>query len=233
MKKTFNYYSICWLIALAVFNVIAFVTTNEIAGVSKFTGAFWAGYIFITLAFIGQLGCAYKAFKAENLKKMFYNIPLISVSYIGLATMLVVGTICMAVAVIPYWIGIIACLLGLAFSAISIIKATVASDVVSEIDEKIKVQTQFIKLLTADAEHLMTSSKTAELKAEAKKVYEAIRYSDPMSNEVLADIEGQIQSEFSFFSQAIKSEDLDLAKSVAGGLIDLIDGRNKKCKDLK
>lgn len=233
MKKTFNYYCICWFIALAVFNVIAFVTPNEIAGVSKFTGAFWVGYIFITLAFIGQLGCAYKAFKAENLKKMFYNIPLISVSYIGLATMLVVGTICMSVPFIPYWVGIIACLLVLAFSAISVIKATVASDVVNEIDEKIKVQTQFIKLLTADAEHLMTSCKTAELKAEAKKVYEAIRYSDPMSNEVLADIEGQIQSEFSFFSQAIKSEDLDLAKSVAGGLIDLIDNRNKKCKVLK
>ena len=40
-----------------------------------------------------------------------------------------------------------------AFSAISVIKATVAVDVVSEIDEKIKEQTQFIKLLTADAEH--------------------------------------------------------------------------------
>ena len=78
MKKTFNYYSICWLISLAVFNVIAFVTPNEIAGISKFTGAFWVGYIFITLAFIGQLGCAYNAFKAENLKKLFYNIPLIS-----------------------------------------------------------------------------------------------------------------------------------------------------------
>lgn len=233
MKKTFNYYGICWLIALAVFNVIAFVTPNEIAGVSKFNGAFWAGYIFITIAFVGQLGCAYKAFKAEKLKKMFYNIPLISVSYTGLIAMLVVGTICMAVPFIPYWIGIIFCLLVLAFSAISVIKATVAADTVSEIDEKIKAQTQFIKLLTADAEHLMVSSKTAELKAEAKKVYEAIRYSDSMSNDALFDIEGQIQSEFTFFSQAIKSEDLDLAKSVSGELLNLIDGRNKKCKVLK
>lgn len=233
MKKTFNYYGICWLIALSVFNIITFVTPNEIAGVSKFNGAFWAGYIFITIAFVGQLGCAYKAFKAEKLKKMFYNIPLISVSYTGLIAMLVVGTICMAVPFIPYWIGIIACLLVLALSAISVIKATVAADTVSEIDEKIKVQTQFIKLLTADAEHLMSSSKTAELKAEVKKVYEAIRYSDPMSNEALSDVEGQIQSEFTFFSQAIKSEDLDLAKSVSGELLNLIDGRNKNCKILK
>ena len=233
MKKTFSYYSICWLIALAVFNVITFVTPNEIAGVSKFTGAFWTGYIFITLAFIGQLGCAYKAFKAENLKKLFYNIPLISISYTGLVVMLVVGIICMAVPVVPYWIGIIVCVLVFAFSAISVIKASVVAVVVSEIDEKVKVKTQFIKLLTADAEHLMSSSKTAELKAEAKKVYEAIRYSDPMTNEVLADVEEQIQSEFTFFSQAIKSEDLELAKSVSEGLLGLIDSRNKKCKVLK
>lgn len=233
MKKTFNYYSICWLISLVVFNVIAFVTPNDIAGVSKFTGTFWSGYIFITLAFIGQLGCAYKVFQAENLKKLFYNIPLISVSYTGLVAMLIVGIICMAVPFIPYWVGIIACLLVLAFSAISVIKATATADIISEIDEKIKVQIQFIKLLTADAEHLMSSSKTAELKAAAKKVYEAIKYSDPMSNEALADVEGQIQSEFTVFSQAIKSEDLELAKSVEDGLLNLIDARNKKCKVLK
>ena len=233
MKKTFNYYSICWLISLVVFNVIAFVTPNDIAGVSKFTGTFWSGYIFITLAFIGQLGCAYKVFQAENLKKLFYNIPLISVSYTGLVAMLIVGIICMAVPFIPYWVGIIACLLVLAFSAISVIKATATADIISEIDEKIKVQKQLIKLLTADAEHLMSSSKTAELKAAAKKVYEAIKYSDPMSNEALADVEGQIQSEFTVFSQAIKSEDLELAKSVEDGLLNLIDARNKKCKVLK
>ncbi len=233
MKKTFSYYGICWLIALVVFNVITFVTPSEIAGISKFTGAFWSGYIFITLAFIGQLGCSYQAFKAENLKKLFYNIPLISISYTGLVVMLIVGTVCMTVTSIPYWVGIIVCLLVLAFSAVSIIKATVAADAVSKIDEKIKVQTQFIKLLAADAEHLMVSSKTAELKTEAKKVYEAIRYSDPMSSDALSDIEGQIQREFASFSQAITSEDLELSKSVADGMLNLIDSRNKKCRALK
>lgn len=109
MKKTFNYYGICWLITLVVFNVITFVTPSEIAGISKSTGAFWTGYIFITLAFIGQLGCAYKVFKAENLKKLFYNIPLISISYTSLIIMLIVGIICMAVSFIPYWVGIIVC----------------------------------------------------------------------------------------------------------------------------
>ena len=233
MKKNFKYYSVIWLISLVIFNVIVFVAPNEVAGMSKFGGAFWVGYIFITIAFLGQLACACKVFKEENLQKVFYNIPLISISYTGLVAMLIVGTACMVIPKFPNWLGIIICLLIFAFSVISIIKANVAADLVMEIDKKIKTQTQFIKFLTADAEHLMASSKTNELKAEAKKVYEAIRYSDPMSSDVLADVEEQIQSEFTFFAHAIKTEDLELSKSVAVGLLNLIDSRNKKCKVLK
>jgi len=75
MKKSFKIYSLIWVICLAVLNVITFVTPNEIGGVSKYSSSFWVGYIFITIAFVGQLACAFVAFKAENLKKFFYSIP--------------------------------------------------------------------------------------------------------------------------------------------------------------
>ena len=47
MKKSFKIYSLIWAICIAVFNVITFVTPNEIGGVSKFSGSFWVGYIFM------------------------------------------------------------------------------------------------------------------------------------------------------------------------------------------
>lgn len=233
MKKSFKYYSMIWLIALVVFNVIVFVTPNEVAGMSKFGGAFWVGYIFITIAFLGQLACAFKAFKVENLQKVFYNIPLISISYTGLVAMLIAGTACMVIPNFPNWLGIIICMLILALSVISIIKASVAADIVGEIDEKIKTQTQFIKMLTVDSQVLMTSVTNAELKAEAKKVYEAIRYSDPMSNPALDEVEKQIQNEFAAFTDAVKAEDLEVAKAVASELLTIVDKRNKKCRVLK
>ena len=59
MKKSFGIYSIIWAIYLALFNVVVFVTPNEIGGVSKFGGSFWVGYIFITVAFAVQLICAF------------------------------------------------------------------------------------------------------------------------------------------------------------------------------
>lgn len=233
MKKTFKFYAIIWAICLALFNVIAFVTPNEIAGISKFDGAFWVGYIFITLAFIGQLACAYVAFKAENLKKLFYNIPLISISYIGLVVMLVVGGLAMAIPYFPNWIGIIVCLLVLGFTAISVIKASVAAELVSNIDTKVLTETAFIKTITVDAQNLMNRANAPMLKEQCKKVYEALRYSDPISNVALADVEQRIKEEFDALTDAVIADDLDATESSVRELSILINERNNKCKALK
>ena len=233
MKKKFGLYSIVWLLCLAVFNVIAFVTPNKIGELSKFSGSFWIGYIFITVAFLGQLICAFIAFKAENLKKFFYRMPLISVSYGGVIAMLIFGSIFMAIPTLPEWIGIIVCVVVLAFNAISVIKATAAANIVNGIDEMVATQTLFIKSLTADAQSLMTSAKTDELRAEAKKVYEAVRYSDSMSTDALSRLDSQIKGQFAAFADALRSEDIELAKTNSAELIELIAKREQTCKLLK
>ena len=233
LKKEFRYYLIIWAILLGVFNAAVFVSPGEVNGYSKFGGAFWSGYIFITLAFIGQLICAYFVFKADSLKKFFYKVPLIRISGIGLVLTLILGTLCMVIPNLPNWIGVILCLVVLASTAISVVKATAAGDMVSKTEEKIESKISFIKALTADAESLVSTTKTPEIKAEAKKVYEAIRYSDPVSNLALVEINEQIQSQFSAFSDAVKAEDFDLVASISNDLLSLIDSRNKKCKLLK
>ena len=233
MRKTFRFYAIIWAICLALFNVLAFVAPNEIAGISKFDGAFWVGYIFITVAFIGQLVCAYVAFKAENLKKLFYSIPLISISYIGLLVILVVGGLTMAIPNLPNWIGIIVCLLVLGVTAMSVIKATAAAEIVSKIDNKIAAETAFIKTITVDAQNLISRANAPMLKEQCKKVYEALRYSDPMSNATLSDVEQRIKEEFDALTDAVIADDLDATESSVKELSTLINERNNKCKALK
>ncbi|MDE6470880.1 MAG: hypothetical protein K2L19_07685 [Eubacterium sp.] len=233
MKKYFKYYGICWAIALVVFNVITFVVTNEMVGLSSVGSSFWVGYAFITIAFIGNLICSLLFFKEENKNKVFLNIPIIQLAYSALVVSLIVGAVSMAVPQIPYWIGVIVDVLILAFYAIAIVKASAAVNIVNDVEQKIKVQTFFIKSLTVDADSLMARAGSDEMKAEAKKVYEAIRYSDPMSNDALANIENQIQNEFNAFADAVKNNDIDLAKLSANELVILINDRNKKCKLLK
>ena len=47
MKSKFKMYVIVWAAVVVLFNVIVFITPNEVAGMSKFGGAFWVGYAFI------------------------------------------------------------------------------------------------------------------------------------------------------------------------------------------
>ncbi len=233
MKKNFKLYIICWAILLALFNIICLVTPNETAGLSKFGGAFWIEYIFITAAFIGQLVCAYITFKAENLKKLFYNLPLITLSYTGLLLTLIFGGAAMAIPNLPVWVGAVICLLILGFNAIAIIKAKAAAKLVESVDKKISRQTGFIKNLTTEAESLVSHAKSNEVRAECKRVYEAARYSDSMSNIRLADIEEKITAEMQQLSEAVANDDSEIAAAVACELIALIEDRNKKCRLLK
>lgn len=229
MKKTFGIYCIVWAICLALFNVIIFVTPSDVGNLSKFGGAFWVGYIFITLAFIGQLVCAFITFKGENLQKVFYRIPLISVSYTGLILMLAAGTACMVIPNLPNWVGILICILILAFNAVAILKATAAAEIVGEIDERIAAKTKLIKSLTDRAQVLMNHHGSEE----TKKIYEALRYSDPVDSQALEECNGRLLAEFDAFADAVNSGDGELIKSSADSLLQIIETRNLMCKEAK
>ena len=233
MKKSFSSFAIIWALFFVLFNVIVFVSPSEVEGMTKFGGAFWPGYIFISLAFIGQLVCGYFALKPADRQTTFYNVSLLTISYTGLIVMLIAGTACMAIPDLPSWLGIIVCLLILTFTAVAVVKATLAISVVGEIDQRVKAKTVFIKMLTVDAEQLYNATKDAQLKPLTKKVFEAVRYSDPMSNAVLVEVEEKIQSGFADFESSVNGEDYELAASNADVLLTLIDTRNKKCKLLK
>lgn len=232
MKKVFKFYSVIWAVLLALFNVISFVSVGW-AGISKYTPSFWIGYAFITLSFIGQIVCAYFALKDNDIKKTFYNVSLIAASYTGLILSFVFGGLCMIISLLPYWVGILLCAIVLGINVIAVIKASAVVDIVSSIDEKTKESTLFIKSLTVDAESLMSRAKSETIKAECKKVYEAVRYSDPMSNDAFVSVESDITIKFSKFSEAVVSEDSEAVVTLAEEIIILLGDRNKKCKLLK
>ena len=232
MKRTFKYYAAIWAVLFALFNVIAFVSVGWIE-YEKYTPSFAVGYIFITLSFIGQLVCTCIAFRDNNLRKTFYKLSLVRISYTGLIPSFIFGGLCMLISPLPYWIGAIVCSILLVFNIIALIKASIAIDLVSANDCKIKAKTEFVKLLTVDAEALAAKAKSDEAKAACKKVYEAIRYSDPMSSSALAEIESKIKEKFAAFAAVVESNDIDAVNVAAAELAQLIDERNKKCKALK
>lgn len=232
MKKTFKFYLIVWAMAFAVFNLMAFLPLAWV-GTERLTDSFWVGYATIMISLFGQLVCAFIALTESNLKKQFYNLSLLMTSYSGLGATFSIGAVCMINTLLPFWVCIIVCATVLIFNIVAVIKAAAVVAVVSSIDEKVKVQTFFIKSLTVDAEGLMARAKTEEIRAVCKKVYEAVRYSDPMSNEMLASAESAITIRFAAFSGAVAENNTDAAKEAAEELLILISDRNRKCKLLK
>ena len=232
MKKIFKFYLAMWAVLLALFNVIAFVSAGW-EGQEKYTASFWVGYVFIMLAFVGQLVCAYLALREDDVKKLFYNIPLVTISYTGLILSFICGGLCMLISSLPYWVGVILCAAVLAFTAIAVLKASMAAELVSETDEKLKVSTALMKTLTAEAKGLEAKAQTEEIKAACKKAYEALRYSDPMSSEELAEAEGQIAEKLNELKAAVGTADNERVNELTTVLLTLIKERNDKCKLLK
>ena len=78
MKKGFKSYLISWAVLLIIFNIIVFAIPGQIAGMNKYGGAFWSGYILITLTLIGQFICA---IVFAYLSGCFYPINFFPASY--------------------------------------------------------------------------------------------------------------------------------------------------------
>ncbi len=233
MKKNFKYYALSWLILLALFNIICFVTPSEAAGLDKFGGAFWTGYAVITLALVGQLVCAYFAFNTENRQKFFYNLPLITVSYSSTVLTVIFGAVVMALPDCPNWIGIVAASVIFAFTAISVIKAKAAGDEAESIDEKVRTKTEFIKVMRGEADALLSRAKNESEREAAKRVADAFRYSDPMSGEATVKEETEILNKMNEFNHAINEHDIEKTAILVKEIISLIQERNNKCKLLK
>ena len=232
MKKTFSLYLVAWILLVALFNLFAFsIPATPIN--DKFTVSFWFGYGLITLTLVCQLICAAFALKDGNAKKTFYNISLMRTSYTGLIFSIVVGSTCMILSFIPYWLGAVICAVMFILNVFSLIKADVAITEVERIDEKIKTHTFFIKSLTIDAETLMATAKDDDIKAECRKVAEALRYSDPMSSDALSSAESAITLKFANLRSSVQANDKEKAVSDVRDLLILIEDRNKKCKLLK
>lgn len=234
MKKNFKYYSIICLVLFVLFNIIMFSSKKAMISIGIINDkSFWTVWAAISASFIINFICGYLAFRDDNLQKTAYNLSLISISWSSLVLTFVASCAFILIRPIPVLVLIIVLVAILAFEIISIIKAMWAIDVVSDMDEKVKTKTYYIRELILDAQNLLAKAKDDEAKKASKKVYEALRYSDPMSNEGLYEIEYNIDLKMKDLKNAIDNEEIDEIKDISDEIILLINQRNNKCKLLK
>ena len=233
MKKAFKFYFIAWAIMFVLFNIAVVALPKEftVLGVTyeKFGGLSWVTLIVLELCFLLHLGVTALAMNQNKLSGTFYRIPLIRLSYGCVAVTLILGLLAMLVF-IPSWIPLALALLILAIYAMAVLKAAAAAELVEGVDEKVEAKAAFIKTLTVDAQTLLSRAKSEPVKAVCRKVYEALRYSDPMSADALSDVESRIRAEFDALTDAVVSDNADAATVSADELLILIKERNSRCK---
>lgn len=234
MKSNFKYFGITWLVGFILFNAVVFLIPNEVFGITRFDKAvFWIAYALIVVAFAAQIFTAHKFEKSLNKERVFMNISLLSTGYMALIVSLIVGAVFMVIPVIPAWIGAIVCLLVTGYFIFAAVSVDVVVSEVAAVGQKVAMQTEFMKLTVVDAETIVAMATTAEIKAEAKKVYEALRYSDYMSVPALADVEASIAQKMDELKVAVASSNIEQTQAVCSQLLLLIKARNTKCKALK
>lgn len=209
-------------IFFVIFNVIAFAIPT-----AK-TATFWVAYIFTLIAFVMQPFIWKLAFKdTDTLKSKFLGIPLISVGVIYLLVQIVVVAVFMALSFVPSWIAIVVCILILGVSAVCLIGTETGREEINRVEQKVSKKVFYIKSLQIDVEMLAKAEVDADTKIALTNLAEKIRFSDPMSNEVLLEIEDKINA---------KVEELKVTKdkmTIITTIDLLLTERNKKAMILK
>lgn len=227
MNKHSKKFLVVWLIAVIAFNIIAFAVTA--AADIGFNNSLWIIYVAIMAGFIGEFVCTRFVINAGSSERMFLNLPVITISVISMIFLIIVGVALVVIQSIPYWIAILVSVIVLAVSAIMVVNSTVAAESIEENHEAVQASQDRIRMLTARAKIMMDSAAEPAAKKEFTKVYEALRYSDPISNPALAQVEDEIEE----LVADMRNLESDLLHAHVLRITALIKERNAMCKTLK
>lgn len=204
---------------------------------AKYDAAFYIGLVTALLGFALATVAVLKLKLDESKEKNFLRLTVLRLSYTISVMSVILAAAYMFVlprfVTTPVWLGGVFSVLIVAFGVIALIKTNTATELVEKVGKKVKEKTFFIKSLTVDADVLVSKAQSEETKTVAKKVYEAVRYSDPMSSDKLTGVETRIENLFFEFKSAVSSNNTAMAKQIGTELLETIEERNKKCKMLK
>lgn len=209
-------------ILFIIFSVIAFFIPTTKSTV------FWASYLFGVLAIAFQIPLWNKALGKETLNSNYFSLPALQIGVIYLIVQIVFSICMMIIPNAPIWITIIISVVIFAIACILIISGGVAKTTIEKTEKTVQTKTAFIKSLKADVGILLAKETDPKVKTELNKLYDEIRYSDPMSNRALAEIEKQISEKIASIETADENK-LNLISDI----INLLKQRNIKCKALK
>ena len=207
--------------------LFALVSIISFAVPTAKTATFWVAYVFTAAAFAAQIIIWRTALGKEALKSKFIGFPIVHIGIVYAIIQVIAFAVFLFAPTLPTWSAIVVCSIIAGISAVCMISSDAGCDEIERVEAKVQKKVFYIRELQADIELLADSETNADIKTALTQLAEKIRFSDPMSNEQLADLENKI---------SIKAAELKTTTSkleIATVLHSLLDERNKKCKILK
>lgn len=221
MKKNSTKGYVILGILFALISIIAFAVPTVK------TATFWIAYVFTAAAFAAQIIIWRTALGKETLKSKFLGFPVVHIGIVYTVIQVIAFAVFMFVPTLPTWSAIVVCSVIAGISAVCMISADAGRNEIERVEAEVKKKVFYIRELQADIELLADNETNADVKKALTQLAEKIRFSDPMNNEQLADLEDKIST---------KIEELKTTSSqleIITELNSLLDERNKKCKNLK
>lgn len=186
-KRTGTMFGLIYLIAFVLFNLIVFLAI-PVRG-----DLFWLSYIFMTLAFLVQMGSLFFAFQSLDVESAFFGIPLASLSLYYFFAAIFAGAVFMLFPMAPFALALIVQAVILGVYAIVAILSVMGRDAAQDANDHVKEHVTALRTIQVDVDMLCAAAQDPGLKAALKKLCDTVRYSDPMSTPAVADVENEIR----------------------------------------
>lgn len=221
MKKSKPVFMGVLVVVFVVISVIYFATPM-IKG-----KPFWIAYISELLMFclLGYIGTSVAEEDQSNNGFLWYAPVKTIIACIIIETILTL--LGLLITGFPTWLMIVASIVLLGATVISILTVIDGKKRVDCLDKKVEKQTQFISSIKTEIKILADNEKDAAAKEKLSKLLDKAKFSDPRTVESLSSLEQQILNRVN----ALKGT-TDKQKAIQE-IEELLDERNTRCKALK
>lgn len=222
MKKISSKGYVILGILFVLVSVVAFAVP------SAKTAAFWISYAFTVIAFAAQIAIWKTGLgRNESLKSKFLGFPVVHIGIVYLVIQSITLAAFLFIPTLPIWSAVTACAAITGVFAVCLITSDVGRSEIERVSAKVQEKTFFIKQVQTEIELLADAETDVTTKSALTQLAEKIRYSDPMSNEQIADIEDRITAKVAELKSSTNKV------KIINELNSLLDERNRKIKILK
>ena len=202
------------------------------------TKVFWTCLGFVVLSIVGQWGVSGLASKRTGtVRSKIYGFPILTVGHAYMTFVLAAAVLFILLSGIvvgfPLWIVLLTFIAATGAAAIGLIAASGTRDYVVRQDQKVQADTAFMRGLLNDALAMKNGNADRALSAALEKLYEGVRYSDPVSAPGLAECEGELLGRFQKVQEAVAAGDAEAVSRACASFHEQLQRRNALCKSSK